>query len=155
MLAQHVLHGKTKGYQHHPQLQRFRACEFPKEAIATYLAYVHMEAERRGYNFNRDKIFVKPQPITLTVTEGQISFELQHLHEKLRHRTPQQLLTIEKLPVRRPRFLCCCWANRKRPVTALNTELDIPRQQLIDTLGGMIGDAGDESAEIRLGVDGR
>ena len=37
LLAQKVLMGETKGYQHHPHLARFRACPDPLGAIAAYL----------------------------------------------------------------------------------------------------------------------
>lgn len=37
LLAQKVLAGGTRGYTHHPQLQRFRATDDPLVAIATYL----------------------------------------------------------------------------------------------------------------------
>jgi hypothetical protein len=39
LLAQKVLMGKTLGYQHHPQLIRFRACPEPYNALATYLFF--------------------------------------------------------------------------------------------------------------------
>ncbi len=97
LLAQHVLHGKTKGYRHHPQLQRFHKCKYPKAAIATYLADVQKEAARRGYNFNKEKILEKPKRIKITVTEGQVAYELQHLKNKLKLRDPKQLHAIEKL----------------------------------------------------------
>ncbi len=56
LLAQAVLRGRTKGYRHHPQLQRFRAHASPRSAINAYLAEVHAEAARRGYSFDRSKI---------------------------------------------------------------------------------------------------
>jgi hypothetical protein len=100
LLAQNVLCGKTKGYRHHPQLQRFLACRVPQEAIATYLLNVHDEAERRGYKFDEKKIINKPLPLTINVTDGQMSFELGHLKEKLSRRDQNQLLTIENFSLR-------------------------------------------------------
>jgi len=97
LLAQHVLHGKTKGYRHHPQLQRFYESASSKEAIATYLWEVHKEAERRGYNFNKQKILAKPCAMSISVTEGQMAFELKHLREKLSRRDPDKLRAIKKL----------------------------------------------------------
>lgn len=100
LLAQHVLHGKTKGYRHHPQLQRFQACKSPKRVIAAYLAAVQLEATRRGYNFNKQKILAKPQLVSMTVTQGQMAFEFRHLSEKLRQRAPQHLWEVENVAVR-------------------------------------------------------
>ena len=48
LLAQAVLRGRTNGYRHHPQLQRFRAQPSPLGAIADYLRGVHAEAVNRG-----------------------------------------------------------------------------------------------------------
>ncbi|MDD5472328.1 MAG: pyrimidine dimer DNA glycosylase/endonuclease V, partial [Sideroxydans sp.] len=47
LLAQKVLRGETKGYRHHPLLQRFRTHPEPLAAIAEYLRAVQREAERR------------------------------------------------------------------------------------------------------------
>jgi hypothetical protein len=44
LLAQAVLRGRTNGYVHHPQLERFRAESSPLGAIADYLRGVHGEA---------------------------------------------------------------------------------------------------------------
>jgi len=100
LLAQHVLCGKTKGYRHHPQLQRFLACQFPQEAIATYLLDVHNEADRRGYTFDKRKIINNPVPITINVTGGQMVFELQHIKEKLFRRDRNHLRKVETLALR-------------------------------------------------------
>lgn len=56
LLAQAVLRGRTNGYLHHPQLQRFRAQPSPLGAIADYLRGVHAEAVGRGYAFAARKI---------------------------------------------------------------------------------------------------
>jgi hypothetical protein len=100
LLAQHVLHGKTKGYRHHPQLQRFYECESPKEAIAAYLSEVHIEAERRGYNFDQKKIMQKFRPIIIKVTNEQMAFEFLHLKKKLRIRDQKHLLAVKNLTVK-------------------------------------------------------
>ncbi|MDN6683845.1 MAG: pyrimidine dimer DNA glycosylase/endonuclease V, partial [Bifidobacterium crudilactis] len=60
LLAQAVLAGKTKGYTHHPQLERFRACEHPLAAVASYLEPLADEADRRGYHFDRSRILERP-----------------------------------------------------------------------------------------------
>lgn len=56
LLARAVLRGDTKGYRHHPQLERFKATPEPMQAIAAYLAGIHQEADRRNFNFNVSKI---------------------------------------------------------------------------------------------------
>src|SRR6185503_16772001 len=56
LLAQAVLRGRTKGYLHHPQLERFRSRPSPTGAIAEYLRAVHEESVRRGYRFEARKI---------------------------------------------------------------------------------------------------
>jgi hypothetical protein len=56
LLTQKVLQGKTSGYRHHPQLQRFQQCSAPLTAICTYIWAVHDEAKRRGYTFNASRI---------------------------------------------------------------------------------------------------
>lgn len=56
LLAQKVLQGKTKGYRHHPQLQRFQQSKNPMAAIQTYLWGIHDEAVGRGYVFDASRI---------------------------------------------------------------------------------------------------
>jgi hypothetical protein len=89
LLAQKVLQGKTKGYRFHPQLARFRQCRAPLTTISAYLWLVHDEARKRGYSFDADKIARKRRSLTLTVTHGQLEFEMNHLQVKLRHRDPK------------------------------------------------------------------
>jgi len=102
LLAQKVLQGKTKGYRCHPQLHRFRQSGKPPSAISTYLWAIHDEAIRRGYSFDASKIALERRPVSLTVTQGQLAFEHEHLKEKLRQRDPKRF-----------RDLC-----RTRPITA-------------------------------------
>ncbi|HVT92663.1 MAG TPA: pyrimidine dimer DNA glycosylase/endonuclease V [Bryobacteraceae bacterium] len=91
LLAQHVLLGRTRGYRFHPQLERFRQAEEPGAAIAAYLSSVHEEADARGYRFDSSKIVRKPGAIVLTVTRGQLVYELGHLRKKLGQRDPVRL----------------------------------------------------------------
>lgn len=90
LLAQAVLRGETRGYQHHPQLQRFREAATPEASIAEYLARVHDESVRRGYSFAAEKVGAHRDPTRLEVTRGQLDFEWQHLMAKLRARSPEQ-----------------------------------------------------------------
>jgi len=97
LLAQAVLRGETKGYQHHPQLQRFREATDPEASVASYLAAVHDESLRRGYSFAAEKVGARRDPTRIEVTRGQLDLEWKHLMAKLRARSPQQherLLTV-------------------------------------------------------------
>lgn len=87
LLAQAVLHGKTKGYKNHPQLNRFRE---HKHLLEQYLHLIRDEADARGYKFDRTKIIrVKTKTVkSLPVTRGQVDYEWQHLLKKLKTRDP-------------------------------------------------------------------
>lgn len=94
LLAQKVLAGATKGYRHHPQLSRFRGQPDAQGAIAAYLREVQREAERRGYRFDAAKIGHCAEGVDMTVTRGQMDFELAHLRAKLMLRDPEALQRI-------------------------------------------------------------
>jgi Pyrimidine dimer DNA glycosylase len=96
LLAQKVLQGQTKGYRSHPQLARFRQNR-PVTAISAYLWAVHDEACGRGYSFDSSKIARKRQPITLTVTQGQLDYETDHLKAKLRLRDPHRYRRLREI----------------------------------------------------------
>ena len=105
LLARAVLKRQTKGYRHHPQLTRFRAHPSPVAAIDSYLRMVLVEAEARGYAFDRRKIGPLRRGLRLRTTRGQLVFERQHLLRKLRVRNPQlyrrwlQLAAFEPHPL--------------------------------------------------------
>jgi hypothetical protein len=84
-----VLRGATKGYRHHPQLQRFRAHTSPRAAINLYLRVVANEAAHRGYAFDRRKIGPAREGVALIATRGQLEYEWKHLLRKLRMRSPK------------------------------------------------------------------
>lgn len=88
LLAQAVLHARTRGYRHHPQLDRFRAAADPPAAIHTYLHHLVSEARRRGYRFNGSLIGGPETEACLLATDGQIAYEWEHLGQKLRRRNP-------------------------------------------------------------------
>jgi len=99
LLAQAVLKGKTKGYVHHPQLQRFREQASAVGVIARYLRAVYEEAMQREYRFDAGKISRASADAALTVTRGQMEFEWHHLLEKLAVRDPRrqsQLLAVKR-----------------------------------------------------------
>lgn len=89
LLAKAVLSGKTRGYRHHPQLDRFRGARNPVGAINAYLKAVEAEARSRGYQFDRRKLKGVTSRARLTVTRGQLRYEWAHLLAKLRRRSPK------------------------------------------------------------------
>lgn len=97
LLAKHVLEGKTKGYTSHPQLNRFEAAKRPLDAINQYLSVVYAEALRRGYSFDESKFDKRFSKQTLTVTQGQLEYELEHLKKKLKLRDPDKLKALKGL----------------------------------------------------------
>jgi len=97
LLAQAVLGGRTKGYIHHPQLQRFRAQASPRGAIADYLRAVHAESVRRGYEFASQKIGRAQGAGSIAVTRGQLRHEWSHLMAKLAVRDPERRGQLRKV----------------------------------------------------------
>ena len=100
LLAQKVLLNETKGYTHHPQLIRFKEMGDPIGAIVSYLRCVANEADKRNYNFDRNKIDSTHTENKIPVTVGQINYEFAHLLNKLKVRDPalySQLHTIKKI----------------------------------------------------------
>lgn len=108
LLAQAVLHGQTRGYQHHPQLRRFQQHAAPLAAISAYLFEVQAEAVRRGYHFDATKIGPLTKPVTsIATTTGQLAYEWQHLLAKLARRSPalhEQWINAVQPPAAHPLF---------------------------------------------------
>jgi len=106
LLARAVLRGKTRGYRHHPQLERFRAHPMPVSAVNRFLSQVHAEATARGYSFDARKIGPLRQTESIVVTTGQLKYEWKHLLRKLKRRSPQAYRRWRgtKLPERHPLF---------------------------------------------------
>jgi hypothetical protein len=102
LLARKVLHGETRGYTKHPQLERFQATKDPKTTIDLYLHHVVDEADRRGYNFNRTKLGPRNTLGLLPVKDGQFQFERNHLHHKLETRDPERAVSQHKLKAFEP-----------------------------------------------------
>jgi hypothetical protein len=100
LLAQAVLRGRTTGYRHHPQLDRFRAQASPVGAIADYLRGVHAESVNRGYSFAARKISPARAAGVIAVTRGQLMHEWSHLGSKLARRDPELRRRLSR--VRRP-----------------------------------------------------
>ena len=91
LLAKAVLRSETRGYRHHPQLVRFKAHPHPRSAMNSYLAAIHGEAVRRGYDFDRSKIGPVRNVAAIPTTSGQLAFEWRHLENKLASRSPHVL----------------------------------------------------------------
>ena len=89
LLAQAVLAGATRGYRHHPQLARFRAQADPVAIVASFLAGLAEEAQRRGYRFDVTKISRRRFAGYLPETDGQLLYEWRHLRAKLQVRAPE------------------------------------------------------------------
>ena len=85
LLARKVLAGLTKGYRHHPQLERFRE---RAEMFDDYLFYVLHESRLRGYKFDASKIDGGPAIGVIDVTRDQLDFEHEHLLRKVEARSP-------------------------------------------------------------------
>lgn len=110
LLARAVLGGRTRGYRHHPQLERFDAHPTPRLAINAYLAAVHAEAARRGYAFDRSRLGpVRPVP-PIPVSSGQLGYEWLHLSRKLAVRDPARLVRWRAVAIPTPHPLF-----RRRP----------------------------------------
>ena len=89
LLARAVLHGRTRGYRHHPQLIRFQAHATPLLAIDCYLHAIHAESLERGYRFDAGKLGPVPADVgRIEVTTGQLAHEWAHLLRKLQVRSP-------------------------------------------------------------------
>ncbi|HYB63844.1 MAG TPA: pyrimidine dimer DNA glycosylase/endonuclease V [Steroidobacteraceae bacterium] len=106
LLARAVLRGETRGYRHHPQLERFRSHASPRAAINTYLRVVAAEAASRGYSFDERKLGPRRRGLSLTATRGQLRYEWQHLLRKLAERNPRlyERWRREKAPEAHPLF---------------------------------------------------
>lgn len=107
LLAKCVLKGTTKGYRHHPQLERFLATPDPLESILRYLQAIYRESLRRGYSFDPAKIAGDPKKnslfsrkkstIRLPVTTGQLRYEREHLLKKLKRRNPARYKSLRRI----------------------------------------------------------
>jgi uncharacterized protein YhfF len=109
LLAQAVLQGHTRGYQAHPQLDRFRAQRSVVSAIGAYLRGVWAEAQARGYSFDQAKIAVARRHRPIAVTEGQLHYEWGHLMRKLSLRNAELFRRWQSLrsPQCHPLFEVC------------------------------------------------
>ncbi len=96
LLAQKVLLGNTIGYKHHPQLFRFKNTPDPVGAIALYLRYIALEAQSRGYQFDKGKIVPNRFQGKIALSTGQIRYEFNHLLKKLKVRDPDRYKQVKE-----------------------------------------------------------
>lgn len=106
LLARAILSNRTRGYKHHPQLERFKGCTTPVAAIDSYLWSVYEESMTRGYHFDGGKLGAKTSCPKIPVTQGQLQYELEHLKAKLKSRDAAKYQEIETVvnPVPHPSF---------------------------------------------------
>ncbi|RMG59748.1 MAG: DNA lyase [Deltaproteobacteria bacterium] len=102
LLAKAVLEGRTRGYRHHPQLDRFREQDDPVGALTSYLHAVCDEASRRGYRFDRSRLGPEKRNPPIPVTEGQLLFEQKHLLEKLKTRDRERFKILSGVTSPKP-----------------------------------------------------
>ncbi len=102
LLAKHVLENKTKGYKSHPQLDRFKNAKKPSDLINQYLSEIYNEAINRNYRFDRNKIDWKFIPDHITVTDGQIEYEVLHLLKKLKARDTNKFKELKRVKNHEP-----------------------------------------------------
>jgi len=97
LLAKKVLLGKTKGYKNHPQLNRFKRTKDPLSAINAYLYQIFLDAEKRGYKFDKEKIDKVLLKEKIKVTSGQVSYEFDHLLRKLKIRDEKKYERLKNI----------------------------------------------------------
>jgi len=91
LLARRVLQGMTKGYKHHPQLQRF-----DQQTIDAYLHYIASYANQIcGYRFDISKV-TNPSVGQIPVSDQQIKYETEHLIRKLETRNPKYIQKVSE-----------------------------------------------------------
>jgi len=98
LLALNVLKGKTKGYKNHPQLLRFKECNNPVQALTDYLHFICDEADRRGYNYARQKLSTRSLTHNveeICISAGQLLFEFNHLKNKIIARSPKSIGVLD------------------------------------------------------------
>lgn len=129
LLAQAVLNGRTRGYTRHPQLNRFRSCPSPAEAIAFYLREIHAESCLRGYCFDAARIGPAGRVEPIAVTRGQLGYEWAHLQAKLRARSPEWLVRLKSISSLKPHPLFRIVPGPVAEWEVLETGKRLPPQQ--------------------------
>ena len=97
LLAKAIIEGRTKAYEKHPQMIRFRKAENEEALINQYLSYVLKEANKRNFNFDKSKIKNIKTDEKIKVTKGQALYEFIHLKKKLGYRDINKCKELEKI----------------------------------------------------------
>jgi len=97
LLAKRVLEGRTIGYKNHPQLIRFKNTDEPLKYINAYLEEIYKEAQKRGYNFCKEKFSKEIIKERIPVNSKQVEYELTHLKHKLEKRDPERFKDISNI----------------------------------------------------------
>jgi hypothetical protein len=98
LLARKVLEGKTKGYKHHPQLNRFIDSNNALETINQYLYEIYKESVIRKYNFDKTRIYISKDKIDrICVNSEQINYEFELLKSKLIKRDYKKYLELNSI----------------------------------------------------------
>ena len=106
LLARKVLEGRTKGYRHHPELKKFSTAKDPVRAANAYLFFVWKESVRRGYRFERGKLYAVRSIAKIPVSSKVAKDEFALLKKKTKIRSPEtyrKLLKIKR-PLLHPSF---------------------------------------------------
>lgn len=108
LLARKVLEGHTSGYRNHPQLVRFKEYMDPLVAINTYIFHLYRASLVSGYSFDGSKVRddLVDADLKLSVTEGQLAYELWHLRKKLAVRDQNKFNSLSMIsnPAPNPMF---------------------------------------------------
>jgi hypothetical protein len=86
-------------------LDRFKAAADPLGTLDAYLREVALEASRRSYRFNVSKLGPATARRYLSVTNGQLAYESEHLRKKLAARDPARLSALPPLLEPHPLFI--------------------------------------------------
>ncbi len=97
LLARAVLEEKTRGYKNHPQLLRFKSSCDPLKFINLYIKSIYFESLKRGYKFDKSKVYDYELDRKLAVTYGQVEYEFHHLKNKLKSRFPSKFFELERI----------------------------------------------------------
>lgn len=102
LLAKKILQKKTKSYQNHPQMNRFKFLKTPVPVINTYLKHIYLESCNRGYCFNKRKLGRTFSKTKLKINKGQIEYEFNLLKNKLSKRAKDTLNELKKVKLIEP-----------------------------------------------------
>jgi hypothetical protein len=107
-----------EGVQESPTSGRFKSSPNPLLYIATYLYFVFLEGNRRGYRFDPGKIVAyDPGVKRLPVREGQLRYEMDQLLRKLAKRCRAKMRELAGIKVIEPHPLFSMVIYRYHPFT--------------------------------------